>query len=45
MSQTTHKAESKAVDRSLYLALDLGWTQWHLAFTTEFGQKPRLRTV
>jgi len=45
MSQTTHKAESKAVDRSLYLALDLGWSQWHLAFTTEFGQKPRLRTV
>lgn len=45
MSQTTHKAESKAVDRCLYLALDLGWTQWHLAFTTEVGQKPRLRTV
>jgi transposase len=45
MSQTTHKAEFKAVDRSLYLALDLGWTQWHLAFTTEVGQKPRLRTV
>jgi len=45
MSQTTHKAEFKAVDRSLYLAMDLGWTQWHLAFTTEVGQKPRLRTV
>jgi len=45
MSQTTHRAESKAVDQSLYLALDLGWTQWHLAFTTEAGQKPRLRTV
>jgi transposase len=29
----------------MYLALDLGWTQWHLAFTTEVGQKPRLRTV
>ena len=45
MSQTTHKAESKAVDRCLYVALDLGWTQWHLAFTTEVGQKPRLRTI
>lgn len=45
MNQTTHKAESKAVDRCLYLALDLGWTQWHLAFTTEVGQKPRLRKV
>jgi transposase len=45
MSQTTHKAEFKAADRSLYLAMDLGWTQWHLAFTTAVGQKPRLRTV
>lgn len=45
MSQTTHKAEFKAVDRCLYLALDLGWTQWHLAFTTQVGQKPRLRTI
>jgi transposase len=45
MSQTTHKVEFKAVDRSLYFALDLGWTQWHLAFTTEVGQKPRLRTI
>jgi transposase len=25
--------------------MDLGWTQWHLAFTTAVGQKPRLRTV
>src|SRR5262245_1134373 len=45
MSQTTHNLESKGVDRCLYLALDLGWSQWHLAFTTKAGQKPRLRTV
>lgn len=45
MSQTTHEAKSKVVERRLYLALDLGWSQWQLAFTTEVSQKPRLRTV
>lgn len=29
----------------LYLALDLGWTSWNLAFTTAMAQKPRLRTI
>jgi transposase len=29
----------------LYLALELGWNSWTLAFTVGMGQKPRLRTV
>jgi transposase len=29
----------------LYLALELGWNSWKLAFTTGLGQSPRLRTV
>lgn len=45
MSQTTHAMKSTVAERSLFLALDLGWTQWHLAFTTEVGQKPRLRAI
>jgi transposase len=30
---------------TLYLAFDLGWTSWNLAFTTAMAQKPRLRTI
>ena len=29
----------------LYLAFELGWTEWKLAFTVGHGQAPRLRTV
>jgi transposase len=29
----------------LYLAFELGWTTWKLAFTTAMPQKPRLRTI
>jgi transposase len=29
----------------LYLAFELGWTTWKLAFTTAMAQKPRLRTI
>ena len=29
----------------LYLAFELGWTSWNLAFTTAIAQKPRLRTI
>jgi transposase len=29
----------------LYLALELGWNTWKLAFTIGRGQKPRLRTI
>jgi transposase len=31
--------------RCLYLALELGWSDWKLGFTTGLGQKPRLRTM
>lgn len=29
----------------LYLAIDLGWSGWQLAFTVGLGQKPRLRSI
>ena len=29
----------------LYLALELGWNSWKLAFTVGRGQKPRVRTI
>jgi transposase len=29
----------------LYLAFELGWTSWKLAFTVGAGQKPRLRSI
>ena len=29
----------------LYLALELSWTSWKLAFTIGAGQKPRLRSI
>jgi transposase len=38
-SNVTTKSEA------LYLAFELGETDWKLAFTTGFGQKPRLRSM
>jgi transposase len=29
----------------LYLAFELGWSEWKLAFTTGHGQKPRFRSM
>jgi transposase len=31
--------------RKLYLALELSWGKWNLAFTTGMAQQPRLRTI
>ena len=31
--------------RTLYLAFDLGWTSWNLAFTTAMAQPPRRGTI
>ena len=31
--------------QTLYLAFDLGWTSWQLAFTVGLGQKPRQRSI
>lgn len=30
---------------ALYLAFELGWEEWKLAFTVGLGQKPRLKTI
>jgi transposase len=43
---TTHVLNSSpAPAATLYLAFDLGWSGWNLAFTTGVAQKPRLRTI
>jgi hypothetical protein len=39
-----HDSTPEAAPR-LYLALELGWTSWNLAFTTAMAQRPRLRTI
>ena len=42
----THSANSTvSAAPVLYLALELSWKTWKLAFTTGRGQKPRLRTI
>jgi transposase len=42
----THDLDSTSSDPpTLYLAFDLGWTSWNLAFTIGMAQKPRLRTI
>lgn len=42
----THVLDSTPTDAPrLYLAFDLGWTSWNLAFTDAMAQKPRLRTI
>lgn len=45
MDRTTRTEESTREDGKLYMALELGWGKWKLAFTTEAGEKPRLRNV
>jgi len=43
---TTRSADStQATGPCLYLAFELGWNEWKLAFTVGAGQPPRLRTV
>ena len=34
-----------AATQKLYVALELAWGQWQLAFTTGMAQPPRLRTI
>src|SRR5262245_36937779 len=42
----THVTDSTTVIAPvLYLALELGWNSWQLAFTVGAGQKPRLRSI
>ena len=45
MNQTTRKAEFMRTDAILHMALELGASEWKLAFGVEAGQKPRLRTA
>ena len=42
----THTAQSTAPSAPvLYLALELGWSSWKLAFTVGSAQKPRIRSI
>ena len=41
----TAAAEAKYTEETLYVALELGWSTWKLAFTVGLGQKARLRSM
>ena len=42
----THVTDSSTMTApALFLALELSWTTWKLAFTVGAGQKPRLRSI
>lgn len=45
MDRTTRTEESTREGSKLYMALELGWGKWKLAFTTEAAEKPRLRSM
>jgi transposase len=45
MSATHVPNSTRAASAKLYLAFELGWTSWNLAFTTGMAQKPRVRTI
>ena len=45
MSATHVTDSTTATAPVLYLAFELGWTSWKLAFTIGSGQKPRLRSI
>ena len=41
----THVNHSSNGQERLYLAFDLGWIKWRLAFTTGLGHKTQQRTI
>lgn len=41
----THSGNGSTKQGVLYVAFELGWTEWKLAFTTGHGQKPRFRSM
>ncbi|MEW6716864.1 MAG: hypothetical protein AB1345_05095 [Chloroflexota bacterium] len=43
--ETTTTEQYTAIHPHLYMAFELGQTQWKLGFTIGFGQRPRLRTI
>ena len=45
MSATNATDSTTAAAPVLYMAFELGWTSWKLAFTVGAGQKPRLRSI
>jgi len=45
MNQTTRAQDFTSRQAVLHLSFDLGWKEWKLAFGTEPGQRPRLRSV
>ena len=45
MSATHTTDSTTATAPVLYLAFELSWTSWKLAFTVGAGQKPRLRSI
>lgn len=45
MSQTVSKEKHSAGTELLYVAFELGWTKWGLAFSSRVDQKPFLVTI
>jgi transposase len=45
MTAMARQKESTGVNGVLYMALELGWSQWKLGFVSEADQKPRQRTI
>jgi transposase len=45
MMIATHTLQTTPSDTVLYLALELGWTEWKLGFSTGLAGAPRLRTM
>jgi transposase len=41
----TRQIRGNGEGTALYLAFELGWFEWKLAFSVGLGQKPRLRTI
>jgi len=41
----THTSNGTTTAGILYVAFELGWTKWKLAFTTGHGQSPRIRSM
>jgi transposase len=45
MSATRFRDPNAPVEPVLYVAFELSWGSWKLAFTTGSGQAPRIRTI
>jgi transposase len=45
MTATAHQEKLTGDHGVLYMALELGWSQWKLGFVSGAGQKPRQRTI